>query len=74
MKGRPSATLRQTSSPGLLMADIKKAPYEIAYEARQHEIEESLKSPHRGVEPSRDTEFEARPSRESINLGEGFKK
>jgi hypothetical protein len=56
------------------VADIKKASYEIAYEQRQKEIEESLKSSHRGAEPSRDSELEVKPTRDSIQLGEGAKR
>lgn len=53
------------------MADIKKAPYEIAYEERMKQIDESMKSQHRGTEPSRDPELEVRPTKDSTQIGEG---
>jgi hypothetical protein len=54
--------------------DIKKPSYQIAYEQRQKEIEESIKSPYRGTEKSRDPESEVKPTRDSIQLGEGAKR
>jgi hypothetical protein len=54
--------------------DIKKPSYQIAYEQRQKEIEDSIKSPYRGIEKSRDPESEIRQSRDSVQLGEGARK
>lgn len=53
--------------------NIKKAPYQLAYEERLAKIEQSLKSEHRGAEPSRDPKMEIRPTGDSIQLGEGSK-
>ena len=53
------------------MADIKKAPYQMAYDERMKQIDESLKSTHKGAEPSRDPALEAKPRGDSIQLGEG---
>jgi hypothetical protein len=51
--------------------DIKKAPYQIAFEAGQKEIEGGLKSQHTGEVKTRDPETELRPGRDSVQLGEG---
>jgi hypothetical protein len=57
-----------------MFMDIKKAPYELVYEQRMKNIDESLKSEHRGEVEPRDPELEIRPSRDSIQLGEGARK
>jgi hypothetical protein len=51
--------------------DIKKSDYQIAFDARQKHLEESLKSEHRGTEPSRDPQLEIKPRGDSTQLGEG---
>ena len=56
------------------MADIKKPSYQMAYEARMKNIEQSLDSEHKGLVEPRDPQDEIRPSRDSINLGEGARK
>lgn len=53
------------------MADIKKPSYQIAYDARLKEIEDSLHSEHRGAPPSREQDTEVKPTRDSQQLGEG---
>ena len=53
------------------MADIKQAPYVMAYQQRMKQIDDSIKSPHKGAEPTRDPMLEAKPKADSIQLGEG---
>ena len=55
------------------MPDIKKAPYQLAYENRIKQIGDSMKSEHHGPEPTRDLDFEKSfaPNKDSHQLGEG---
>jgi hypothetical protein len=54
--------------------DVKKAPYQIAYDERMKQIGESLQSPHRGAPPARDEQLEMKPAHDSVSLGEGSRK
>jgi hypothetical protein len=51
--------------------DEKKPSYQLAYDERMKQIEDSLGNPKKGEERSRDPELEVRPTRDSIQLGEG---
>lgn len=75
-KGRTGAQRYDGSHeyPVKIMADIKQAPYILAYNQRMKEIGESLQSPHKGAPPARDPELEMKPSRDAVQLGEGSKK
>ncbi len=54
--------------------DIKKPSYQLAYEARMKNLEESLGSEHKGLVEPRDPQDEIRPSRDSVQFGEGARK
>jgi hypothetical protein len=56
------------------MSDTKQPSYKIAFDARQKEIEGGLKSQHTGEVKTRDPELEMRPTRDSIELGQGSRK
>jgi hypothetical protein len=53
------------------MADIKKPGYQIAYDQRQRELEDSIRTEHRGAHESETPQDEIKPSRGSTQLGEG---
>ena len=53
------------------MADEKKPSYQLAYDERMKQIEGSLQSEHHGAPPARDEQSEVKPTRDSIQLGEG---
>jgi hypothetical protein len=53
------------------MADEKKPSYQLAYDERMKQIDDSIKSEHHGAPPSREQDTEVRPSKDSIQLGEG---
>ena len=53
------------------MADFKKPSYLIAFNERQQQTEDQIKSEHHGPHESEDPEVQIRPRKDSIQLGEG---
>jgi hypothetical protein len=54
--------------------DIKKPSYQIAFPARQQQLEDSIKTEHHGSKPSEDPQIAIKPHGDSEQLhGEGSK-
>jgi len=51
--------------------DIRKTPYSVAFNARQQQLEESIRTEHHGQHESETPQDEIKPQRGSQQLGEG---
>lgn len=53
------------------ITDEKKPSYQLAYDERIKQIDDSMRSEHHGAPPSREQDTEVKPTRDSVQLGEG---